>query len=70
MTWTTLLTIWLITGFIAGLISVFTEWYHHDILQSSSSYKMLESAVVMLLAILSGPIGLVVIIYQKFIDTV
>jgi hypothetical protein len=70
MTLTTFLTAWLIAGFIGGLISIFTEWYHHSILESSTSYKMLESIVVMALAILLGPIGLVVIIYQKFIDTV
>jgi hypothetical protein len=70
MTWTTLGTIWLVCGVISAVWHAFTGNHMYRTLEYSTARMIIEFVIVMLLALIAGPIGLAIKIYEEFIDVV
>jgi hypothetical protein len=68
MTWTTFAIIW----FACGAVSAIWQWldngYIYDTLEYSSKERNLEVGIVHVLALLAGPIGLVIKIWETWFD--
>ncbi len=70
MTWTTIGIIWLVSGIISAIWHLISERHVADILKYTKTEKILENSIVFVLALVAGPIGLVIKFHEDFIDTV
>lgn len=68
MTWTTFFLIWLVSGFFNGIYTVRKDWYHHNIFESTSAYKVFETLGIMALCTVAGLIGVAVSIWERWFD--
>jgi uncharacterized membrane protein len=70
MTWTTIGVIWFGSGVVSALWHLMSERHVADILEYTKTEKILENFIVFIIALVAGPIGLVIKFYEDFIDTV
>ena len=68
MTWTTIGIIWFVTGIISAIWHWIAERRINKIMEFSTFEKIAESCILVVVALVAGPIGLVIKIYEEIID--
>jgi hypothetical protein len=66
----TFATIWIISGIISAIWHSLTGNHMYETLEYSKTAMIKHLIIVVVLALIAGPIGLVIKFYEDFIDTV
>jgi multisubunit Na+/H+ antiporter MnhB subunit len=69
MTWTTIAIIWMLSGLCAAVYNVFDTWYDHEIFEAKPVNIFFDTVIQLLIGLVIGPIGVGIIIYEKFFDS-
>lgn len=68
MTWTTIALIWFASGLLSAIWHIVDEWWHHEVFESTTSDKIIESVILTVICLVAGPIGIAVKIWEKWFD--
>jgi hypothetical protein len=68
MTLTTIGIIWLVSGIISAIWHIVDEWWHHKIFENNKNDIFLETVIMVIIALIAGPIGLAIKIWEKWLD--
>ena len=67
---TTFGTIWFVSGIISAIWHTLTGNHMYETLEYKSMSIIFHMIIVAVLALIAGPIGLIIKFYEDFIDTV
>jgi hypothetical protein len=70
MTWSTIGIIWLLSGIVSAIWHTLTGNHMYETLEYNSISTIFHMIIVAVLALIAGPIGLIIKFYEDFIDTV